>query len=278
MKENALVVKSNALIETSYRLTLLEQRILLACIAQVRHDGDLTDQVMYSVSAREISNMCGSDPNTTYRDLKAAALKLKRREVRISREANSLKRKKKTLVTGWVQSIEYCDGEGAVNLRLNHDILPYLSELNKCFTSYKLKNVIRMSSSYGVRIYELLAQWGKLGNRTISIPWLREALCLEKKYGKIGDFKKRVLDPAIKDINKNSDINVKVTQIKTGRKVTDLMFKFNLKCKEKEVVKKKAKMKNDTEPPVVEYKSEPAPRHIREELAKIKKDLLRSSS
>ncbi|MFM9272208.1 replication initiation protein, partial [Halomonas elongata] len=32
------VYKSNALIEASYRLTPAEQRIMLACIAQVRRD------------------------------------------------------------------------------------------------------------------------------------------------------------------------------------------------------------------------------------------------
>lgn len=229
MDKNALVVKSNALIETSYRLTLVEQRVLLACISQVRRDEVLTDQVMYSVSAQEISELCDSDPKTAYRDLKAAALKLKRREVRITQEANGKGRLKETLIASWVQSIKYSDGDGVVSLRFNHDILPYLSELNRCFTSYKLKDVVRMSSSYGVRFYELFAQWGGTGERDVSISWLREALQLEGKYNQIGDFKKRVLDPAIKDINKNSDLWVKLTQQKTGRKVTHLRFEFGLK-------------------------------------------------
>jgi len=47
------------------------------------------------------------------------------------------------------------------------------------------------------------------------------------------DFKKRVLVPAIKDINKNSDITVTWTQRKTGRKVTHIKFQFHLKETEK---------------------------------------------
>lgn len=224
-----MVVKSNALIETSYRLTTNEQRIILACISQVRRDEPITDKILYSISASEFSELFGTNLAPSYRDLKSAALKLKRREVRITQEPNGKGRRKKTLVAGWVQSIEYSDGEGVVSLRFNHDILPYLSELNKCFTSYRLSSIASMSSTYGARIYELLVQWKETGEKEITIDWLREALQLEKKYIAMNNFKARVLEPAMKDINKNSDLWVNVTQRKTGRKVTHLNFKFGLK-------------------------------------------------
>lgn len=233
MDNGALVVKSNALVEASYRLGLNEQRLILACISQVRRDEPVTDKIMYSISASEFAKICGIDSKTSYRELKQAALTLKRREVRITQEPNGNGRRKKTLVAGWVQTIEYSDGDGLVSLRFNHDILSYLSELNRCFTSYKLKNVVRMSSSYGVRIYELLAQWGELSTREVSIEWLRSAISLINQYERMCDFKRRVLDPAVKDINKNSDLWVKWKQKKTGRKVTHLIFQFGSKEKPK---------------------------------------------
>lgn len=234
MDSNALVIKSNALVEASYRLGLNEQRLILTCIAQIRRDEPITDQIMYSVSSLEFAKICGTEPKTAYRELKQVALTLKRREVRITQEPNGKGKRKKTFVAGWVQTIEYSDGDGLVSLRFNHDILPYLSELNKCFTSYKLKNVVRMSSSYGVRIYELLAQWGAFGEREISVTWLKENLQIANKYEKMCDFKKRVLAPAIKDINKNSDLLVKWSQKKTGRKVTHLVFHFGFKEEQKQ--------------------------------------------
>jgi len=229
MDKNALVVKSNALIETSYRLTTNEQRIVLACIAQVRRDEPITDKIMYEISATDFSELCGVTLKSSYRELKQSALKLKRREVRITQEPNGHGRRKKTLVTGWVQSIEYSDGEGLVSLRFNHDILPYLTEISGCYTKYKLKNVVRMSSTYGARIYELLIQWLDSGEREVSVEWLREVLQIKEKYKAMNNFKARVLEPAIKDINNNSDLKVGVTQRKTGTKVTHLKFKFKLK-------------------------------------------------
>lgn len=229
MNTNALVVKSNALVEASFRLGLNEQRLILTCISQVRRDEILTDQVMYSISASEFSKICGVDQKTAYRELRTAALTLKRREVRITQEPNGAGNHKETLISGWVQSIKYSEKDGTVRLRFNHDIIPYLSELNRSFTTYKLKNVVRMSSSYGVRIYELLTQWLAFKEREVSITWLKESLQLEKKYPNIFDFKRRVLDPAIEDINKNSDLWVKWEQRKTGRKVTHIRFSFGLK-------------------------------------------------
>lgn len=44
--ENPQVYKSNALIEASYRLSVAEQRIMLACISQVRRDEPITDEVL----------------------------------------------------------------------------------------------------------------------------------------------------------------------------------------------------------------------------------------
>ena len=88
-----------------------------------------------------------------------------------------------------------------------------------------------MSSSYGVRLYELFAQWKK--KKEVSFQWLKETLQVGNKYESMYEFKRRVLMPAIKDVNKNSDIWVKVDQKKTGRKVTHFIFEFGPKDKTK---------------------------------------------
>ena len=257
MDKNALVVKSNALIETSYRLTTNEQRLILTCIAQIRRDEGVTDQKMYLISASEFAKICGIDPKTAYRELQSAALKLKRREVRITQEPNGAGRRKTTLITGWVQSIKYTEGEGTVELRFNHDIIPYLSELNRCFTSYKLANVVRMSSSYGARIYEILVQWKDLGKKEIPLEQLRKLLQLENQYLHMSNFKKRVLDPAVKDINKNSDLWVTWTQKKTGRKVTGLIFQFGFKEEKKTKSQKSEIRVQGIEKSVIEKNARP---------------------
>lgn len=257
MDRNALVVKSNALIGASYRLSLNEQRLILSCISQIRRSESVTDEVMYSISASEFAKICGIDQKTAYQQLQSAALTLKRREVRITDRPNGDGQHEEILIAGWVQSIRYVKDKGVVRLRFNHDVLPYLTELTRCFTSYKLKNVVCMSSSYGVRIYELLVQWGGLCEREVSLEWLKENLNIEEKYGRIRDFKKRVLDPAIKDINKNSDLWAKWIQKKTGRKVTHLVFQFGSKEEQKNKPSKSGIRIQGIEKSVIEKNARP---------------------
>lgn len=227
------VIKSNALIEASYRLTPAEQRIMLACIAQVRRDQPITDEVLYSVSAADIAKMTSSQSKTTYDELAKAALRLKRREVWLTERANGSGSHEETLVTGWVQSIRYRKHEGRVELRFTKDMLPYLTQLTEQFTRYALEDVAKMTSSHAIRLYELLAQWRGAGRREVEITWLREAFQLGDKYPAIKDFKRWVIVPAVEQINEHSPLQVKWDQRKTGRRVTHLVFSFAEKAPKK---------------------------------------------
>lgn len=227
----AKIYKSNSLIEAGYRLSVTEQRILLACISQVRHDEPITDEVMYSVTAADLANLSEIDQKTTYRDLMEAALRLKHRDVRIYMQPNNGKKRRRVLICSWVQSIEYVENEGRLFLRLNKDILPYLNGITSRFTKYSLKAVAKMESAYAIRLYELMIQWVGLGSdtREIEISWLRDIFQLEDKYPSVKDFKKRVIDAAIAQINKLSDIQASYIPKKTGRQITHLIFTFALK-------------------------------------------------
>lgn len=224
-----LVVKSNALIEAAHSLTVAESKLILAAIAQVRRDETITDDVRYIVTANALADMGGFKANHEYRALKQASAKLWEQTIRITEYPNGKGSRPRVLLTRWVQSILYREDEGAVEIRFAKDVLPYLSQLTAEFSQYRLQNVSGMTSSYGVRLYELLVQWRSRGEREVEIDWLRYILQLENKYPSIRDLKRRVIDPAVKDVNDHSDLTVEWGQRKTGRKVTHLQFKFRPK-------------------------------------------------
>lgn len=228
MEHPPMVYKSNALVEAAYRLSVQEQRIILACIGQVRRDEQVTDEVLYSVTAADLANLSGMAVSDAYKELKEAALRLKRREVRLTQEPNGKGKKPKVMITGWVQTIFYIEGEGRVELRFTKDMLPYLTDLQREFTRYALSDVAKMTSAHGIRLYELLAQWPD-GHREVALNDLRRWLQLEDRYPSIKDFKLRVLDPAVAQINEHSPLAVTWEQRKTGRKVTHLTFTFGPK-------------------------------------------------
>lgn len=220
------IYKSNALIEASYKLGLTEQRILLACISQVRRDQPLTDDVFYSVSVNDIASMTGTGSNSLYDELSAAVKKLRRKDVLITMEPNGGGLKPIIMETSWVQTCVYIEREGRIELRFNKDMLQYLSELKAQFTGYALQDVIRMTSSYAIRLFEMLVQYTSVGHREISVEDFRRWLRLDDSYPLMSELRRRVVEPAVAQINEHGPMMVKWSPKKTGRSVTHLSFTF----------------------------------------------------
>jgi plasmid replication initiation protein len=250
------IVKSNSLIQAKYRLSIQEQRIMLLAISQIAKDEELTDQKMYSVHASEFQDFTGVSLKQSYAELKQAALKLKRREVSITEKPNGQGKHEEVLVAGWVQSIRYIKNYSRVDLRFNHDMIPYLNDLKKEFTVFSIKNndhisLLKMNSNYAYRIYELMMQWRgtaskeNICERTIDINWLRDILDLPNSYKAIGELKRRVLHPAIDDINNHSPFWLKVSDLKSGRSITHIKLTFGAKVNQKNNTKTKPDIFDD---------------------------------
>ena len=112
-------------------------------------------------------------------------------------------------------------------------MIPYLSVLEREFTKYKLESIAKMTSTHAIRLYELLMQWGSVGERDVSIEWLKRQTQIEGKYTAIKDFKKSVIDVAVSQINEYTDLEVSYDQRKSGRTVTHLIFTFKPKLSPK---------------------------------------------
>lgn len=222
------VRKSNALIEASYRLSVFEQRIILACLAQVKRGHKITNNELYKVSAIDIAEASGITPTTAYDHLKIAANRLFERRVTIHKTPEG-DAPKKEVVTRWVQTCIYIEKQGHVEVRFGQDVIPYLTELSEQFTRYRYGHIAKMTSAHAIRLYEVLMQWNGVGKREVEIAWFREIMQLGDSYPSIKDFKKWVIEPAVKQINEHSQLQVSWEQRKTGRKVTHLTFRFSLK-------------------------------------------------
>ncbi len=226
-----VVVKSNHIIEASYRLSVAEQRVILSAISQVRRDQAVTDERLYSVTAAEIADMCGTDQRTAYRDLQRAAERLQARRVTLLLEPDGVTiRSPRRRVTCWVQSVDYVDHEGRIELRFGRDILPYLTGLQREFTRYALSDVARMTSAHAIRLYELLAQWQD-GHRVVALDDLRRWLQLEDRYPLMADMRRWVIEPAVKQVNEYSPLAVRWAPRKTGRRVSHIEFTYVNKAK-----------------------------------------------
>jgi len=217
------VVKSNQVIEASYQLSAVEQRIILAAISLIPKNQVITDDELYPVSVNELQ-LLGVHEKTAYRDLKEGVNRLYERSINVSIDKKSIKMR-------WVQEVQFLDSQGVIGIRFSKPILPFISNLSREFTKYALSDIAGINSAYAIRIYELLVQYRQIGNREISVETLRTMLELGKKYPLFADFKKRVIDTAVDQINEYSPLKVEYEQKKTGRKVTHIYFSFKEKHK-----------------------------------------------
>jgi plasmid replication initiation protein len=229
--KNHLVVKSNKLIEASYRLDLSEQRIILMAITEARDTGKgITSDDFIEIRAVDFSILYGLSERTAYDQLRDAGKSLFRRYV-VLKSINDRTGKVEETEARWVSAVTYAAGSGLIRLQFSGVIVPYITRLETEFTSYKLKSVSQMTSNYAVRLYELMVQWQGLKEREIEISELKKMLFVhaEKAYDRIDNFKKKIIDIAVTQINEHSDITVSYTQRKSGRTVTHLTFSFEPK-------------------------------------------------
>ena len=94
--------------------------------------------------------------------------------------------------------------------------MPLITRLEEQFTKYELQQISDLSSAYAVRLYELLIAWRSTGQTpVIELAEFRQKIgVLDDEYTRMGNFKDRVLNLAIAQVNEHTDINVKCEQHK----------------------------------------------------------------
>lgn len=229
-----LIVKDNSLINASYALSLVEQRLILLAIIEARETGNGIDtETFLEIHAQHYADRFNVDVKNTYAMLSDAVLALFNRQVTYM-TVDEKRNKPEKRVVRWVSGISYVEGAGIVKLRFAPEIVPLITRLEQNFTSYELMQVANLNL-YATRLYELLVCWRSAGKTPIiEINDFRSKLgLLDQEYKLMHNFKNRVLDPAIKQINEHTDITVKVEQHKTGRSISGFSFKFKQKPQSK---------------------------------------------
>ena len=226
-----LIVKDNALIQASYTLDTVEQRLILLAIAEARETGHgITENSLLEVHASSYINTFNVEKHTAYTVLRDASRSLFDRYVTYH-DVNPKTGKDRSFHCRWVDKIGYEPQSGIVFLRFTQDIVPLITRLEENFTKYELEQVSRLTSSYAIRLYELLIQWRSAGKTPIfDLAIFRQQLGVEaQQYKTMSNFKTYVLDFALNQVNELTDITAKYEQHKKGRSISGFSFTFKQK-------------------------------------------------
>jgi plasmid replication initiation protein len=227
-----LVVQSNRVIEASYRLSLLEQRIILYAICDSREKQQgLSPDNWLTIDSKAFAKAFNLDPTNAYNQLIESAKTLFDRMITLYDNEGDVRR----IETHWLAAHARVDATGEVQVLFAQNIVPFITRLETEFTAYRLDRIGGLSSAYSVRLYEFLLQYLSLGKRDIEIEQLRKVLGLEGEYAALDDLKKRIIDVSVDQINERTDLTVAYTQRRTGRFITHLLFSIKSKSAPKAV-------------------------------------------
>lgn len=252
-----LIVKDNALINASYNLDLIEQRLILLAIVQARKIGcELSPDRKIQIKVSDYIDIYNVNGRSVYENIKGACATL------FERQFTYMEKQKKGIRVAksrWVSEVAYNNEMMTVDITFASSVIPLISMLERHFTSYELEQVAELNSKYSVRLYEMLIAWRSQGQTPmLSIEDIRTRLGVgESEYKIMGDFKKRVIDLAINEINKKTDIQATYEQHKAGRKIIGFTFSFQEKSTKNQRNSKKVIKSSKIEQPKQEIEQEP---------------------
>ena len=214
-EERGVIVKSNVLLESRYKFSLDELKLLLLAVSEIkRGDKDFTE---YRVYIKDFMRDAGLSARSLYNHSRSVAERLKRKVVKIETDTGHL-------VTSFFDTAEFYHGKGYIDFTFSPKLKPYLLNLRREFTVYDIRNVIGCRSSFSIRIYQLCKQYEHLGTRTIQLDTLKSMLGIETEYKVWYEFKRRVLEVAQRELKKQSDIYFTYRTKMKGRKVDAVIF------------------------------------------------------
>ena len=229
------VVKTHRLNTAIQKLSLAEIRLMQLAIIDARETGAGIDTVTpLPIHASRYAEAFGVTRQTAYEILIEAETSLFKRYFTFLDERDG-----KPVRSHWVSQAKYLDAEAIIEIMLTPAVVNEITridaiEAKTLFTRFALEQVASMKSVYSVRLYELLNQWKQAKKARFDLDVFRAQLGIEvDEYKAMNDFKKRVLQIAIDEINEKSDIQVSYEQEKKGRKITGFKFKVLTKDKPK---------------------------------------------
>ena len=213
-----LVVKSNELIQKSrFNLSTSEQKIILYLISKIKPSD--TEFHEYEFSVSDFCKICGisSQSGSVHSAVKQSVKTLADKSFWIKQDNGS------EVLLRWLQHAKIENGR--IHIQIDQNMKPYLLQLKEKFTRYELIYTLAFKSQFSIRLYEILKSYQWLHEVVLVLDELKASMFAEN-YKNFKDFRNRVLDVAVREINQFSDIDVEYEPITKGRKTVSLLFRI----------------------------------------------------
>lgn len=214
---NYKIQKSNELIQKArFDFTVQQQKIILYLISRIKPEQKKFEYEEFDI--QDFCKICGIDQTSgkNYSDLKKTIKNISDKSFWVTFNDNSEK------LLRWIDNVEVKNQSGALLIKLDDNMKPFLLEIKE-FTQYNLVNTLGMDSKYSIRLYELLKSYQNK-NEAIIFQLDRFQNLVGSNYEKWYDVRRKVIEPAMREINGHTDITVRYEVEKKGRAVNKIIF------------------------------------------------------
>ncbi len=217
-QSKGIVRLHNNFVEAIYSLSVDAKKLLLSIILHIQPDNKI------QITRKEIMQEIGIDLknlNPKHREAIIEELMTKIITIRDKDDPNNNWVKMQLLML-----TKYEDG--LLTTSIYPELFPYFKEAQeRLFTRFNIQNIKPLTSIHAIRMYELAKQFDDTGWRVIELEDFKKMMKLESKYKQVKDLKKRVLEPAKRQINERTDINIDYELIKLGRSYKKIRLKIS---------------------------------------------------
>ncbi|MFB6286496.1 MAG: replication initiation protein [Candidatus Bipolaricaulia bacterium] len=218
--ETDIVVKANQLIRGRINWTKLEHRVVAMLVAQLKQEDDAFE--MQRVHISDLMDMAQVSSRDIYNRAEEVCRKLLNQKVHVRTRTEDGRR----MYQGYncLSTCRYVEGSGYIEAKFNEDMEPFLLQLKRQFTMYRLQNFMQLSSQHSMRMYELIKMREGLRHLCVSVEELREVLCCEHTYERFSDFRRHVLERARTEIRDTCDAYYTYMVERNGRTPVRVRF------------------------------------------------------
>lgn len=230
--EEGILNKHSLAVHSSAELSLLERKITNALLFNAFNNSETAEE--YRIRVSNLLNLIGIKTRN-YTQIYLAIRNIATTLI----EWGILKTDSfKGDLTGitFLEMYRVCNG--LITYRLPKELKNLLYNPNQ-YAKIRMSSVAAMTSSYGVALYENCASysgWGDTG--WININHFRKLMGVAEKYPIYRDFKRRVVQSAVSDVNKNSEFSLELLEKKEGRNTAKIKFLIHAKKKVEEPISK----------------------------------------
>lgn len=238
-KKNLKILKPNQLIDAGYDLNVSEYNLLTLAINKYWYFIDSTESFgdgKVLITAKEFSTANQCTLSHSYDVFKTCSLNLLGKKVKytlyIDEKSDESfftfikpKHKKFKMLRStysWLDTIDYSNNNGTIILGFSRMLILLIGSTKTSYTKFHFDKTKVLTTTNAKKLYELAVKWKKIQKVEFSVYDFREFFGVEgnTSYYDSTEFKRRVVTPAIKQINEKTEFKLTLKSIKTSNFIT----------------------------------------------------------